>query len=165
MSKVIKSSLRSILRLFFKRKSTNLKPEEIEYTALFVDNPEKLLEMFPAKHSKVFAHHSTNWYKPTSLEGLEIGKKSLLKIIGQAYDQKGFAVLVENPKSKNKFPHITISCAEGIPPVYSNELLEKASKDGSLEMFKEPFFIEVTEGYGDFNDNVIISLPKHLIIS
>jgi hypothetical protein len=134
-----------------------LKPEEIEYTALFVDNPEKLLQMFPAKHPKIFAHHSTNWYKPSSVEGLEIGKKSLLKIIGQAYDQKGFAVLVENAKSKNKFPHISISCAEDIAPIYSNELLEKASKDGSLEMFKEPFFIKVTEGYVDMGKNLVIS--------
>jgi hypothetical protein len=134
-----------------------LKPEEIEYTALFVDSPEKLLQMFPAKHLKVFAHHSTNWYKPTSSEGLEIGNKSLLKIIGQASDLKGFAVLVENAKSKNKFPHITISCAEGVAPVYSNELLEIASKDGSLEMFKEPLFIEVTEGYGDFDDKIVLS--------
>lgn len=134
-----------------------LKPKEIEYTALFVNSPEKLLEMFPARHPKVFAHHSTNWYKPSSLEGLEIGKKSNLKIIGQAHDQKGFAVLVENAKSKNKFPHITISCTEGVAPVYSNELLEKAFKDGSLELFKEPFFIEVTEGYGDFDDRIILS--------
>ncbi len=134
-----------------------IKPEGIEYTALFVDSPEKLLQMFPARHSKVFAHHSTNWYKPASLEGLEIGKKSLLKIIGQAYDQKGFAVLVENAQSKNKFPHITISCTEGTPPVYSNELLEKASKNGSLEMFEKTLFIEVTEGYVDIKKNLVIS--------
>ena len=134
----------------------SIKPEEIEYTALFVDSPEKLLQMFPAKHPKVFAHHSTNWYKPSSVEGLEIGRKSLLKIIGQAYDQKGFVVLVENAKSKNKFPHITISCSDDTAPVYSNELLEKASKDGSLEMLKEPFLIEVTEGYGDFDDKIIL---------
>jgi hypothetical protein len=134
-----------------------LKPKEIEYTALFVDNPEKLLQMFPAKHTKIFAHHSTNWYKPTSVEGLEIGKKIILKIIGQAYDQKGFAVLVENVKSKNKFPHITISCSEGIPPVYSNELLENAYKNNYLEMFKDPLFIKVTEGYNDLNNKIILS--------
>lgn len=80
-----------------------------------------------------------------------------MKIIGQAYDQKGFAVLVENAKSKNKFPRITISCAEGVAPVYSNELLEKASKEGSLEMFKEPLFIEVTEGYVDMSKNLVLS--------
>jgi len=135
----------------------SIKLDEIKYTALFVDSPKKLLQKFPAKHPKVFAHHSTNWYKPASIEGLEIGKKNLLKIIGQAYDQKGFAVLVENNRSKNIFPHITISCAEGVTPVYSNELLEKASKDGSLEMFKESFIIEVTEGYCDFNDKIVLS--------
>jgi hypothetical protein len=136
---------------------TSIKPEGIAYTALFVDNPEKLLQMFPTKHPNVSAHHSTNWYKPTSIVGLEVGKKNLLKIIGQAYDEKCFAVLVENAKSKNKFPHITISCAEGIAPVYANELLEKASKDSSLEIFKDPFFIEVTEGYADFDDNIVLS--------
>lgn len=133
------------------------KPGDIEYTALFVDNPKKLLQMFPAKHPKVFAHHSTNWYKPTSVENLEIGNKSLLKIIGQAYDENGFAVLVENTKSKNKFPHITISCAISVAPAYSNELLEKASKDRSLELLKEPLFIEVTEGYVDIDKNLILS--------
>ena len=134
-----------------------IRPEEIEYTALFVDSPEKLLQMFPVKHTRVFAHHSTNWYKPNSTVGLEIGNKSLLKITGQAHDSKGFAVLVENTKSKNKFPHITISCAEGVAPVYSNELLEKALRNGSLEMFKDPFFIEMTEGYSDFNNKIILS--------
>ena len=134
-----------------------INPEEIEYTALFVDSPEELLQMFPAKHPKVFAHHSTNWYKPSSIEDLEVAKKSLLKIIGQAYDQKGFAVLVENAKSKNKFPHITISCAEGVAAVYSNELLEKALGNGTLEMFKEPLFVEVTEGYVDMNKNLVLS--------
>ena len=134
-----------------------VKAEEIEYTALFVDNSKKLLEMFPAKHPKVFAHHSTNWYRPSSLENLEIGKKSTLKIIGQAHNENAFALLVENSKSKNKIPHITISCSEGTAPVYSNELLEKASESGSLEIFEEPFFIEVTEGYKDINKNLVLS--------
>lgn len=136
---------------------TLLKPEEIKYTALFVNNPEKLLHMFPAKHSKVFAHHSTNWYKPISLEGLEVGTKSILKIIGQVSDGKAFVLLVENLKSKNKFPHITISCANDTSPVYSNELLEKASVDGSLIVFKNPFFVEVTEGYVDIQGNLVTS--------
>jgi hypothetical protein len=134
-----------------------LKPEAIEYTALFVDNREDLLRMFPARHSSVFAHHSTIWYRPSSVEGLEIGRKLILKIIGHAADEKGFAVLVENGKSKNKYPYITISCAKDIPPVYSNELLEKAVKDGSIEIFKKPLFINVTEGYSDIHDNVVLS--------
>lgn len=135
----------------------HIKPNEIKYIALFVDNPEKLLEMFPAKHRKVFAHHSTIWHRPTSTEGLEIGKKSMLKIIGEAHDEKSFALLVESSRSKNSFAHITISCAEGTRPVYSNELFEKASKDGSLNLFDDPFFIEVTEGCVNMNNRLIIS--------
>jgi hypothetical protein len=135
-----------------------LTPQQILYTALFVDDPKKLLQMFPARHEKTFAHHSTNWFKPTSIEGLEIGKKSLLKIIGQASDDKGFAILVKNPKSTNKYPHITISCANGVPPAYSEKLLEKSAANNTIEFFKEPFFIEVTEGYNNFDNSVITSI-------
>ncbi len=49
--------------------------EDVIYTGLFVDSPEKLLGIFTPKHSTVFAHHSTNWFRPTDLSGLEIGKK------------------------------------------------------------------------------------------
>ncbi|MES2622788.1 MAG: hypothetical protein V4576_00075 [Patescibacteria group bacterium] len=80
---------------------------DIRYTALFVDNPTKLLNMFPPKHSKVFAHHSTNKYKPVDTSDLEVGKKSLLKIIGRVHNEKGDAILVENPKSEKLHPHIT----------------------------------------------------------
>lgn len=131
-------------------------PTQIRYTALFVDNPEELLKLFPPKHPKVFAHHSTNQYKPSNIENLEIGKKSVLKIIGQASDNKCYALLVENPKSENKFPHITISCSEDTSPVYSNQLLEKASSAGTIEIFPVPFFISVTEGYVDIDNNLTL---------
>lgn len=131
--------------------------KDVEYTALFVDSPEKLLKMFLPKHKKIYGHHSTIWYKPTDFNDLEIGKKVVLKIIGRAFNNRGDVVLVENFKSKNKYPHITISCDENVPPVYSNELLEEASEDGSLELFKEPFFVEVTEGYSDNKGNVFLS--------
>lgn len=137
----------------------NLKPitpEEIEYTALFIDNPEKLLEIFPARHQNILAHHCTNWHKPSSIEELEMGKKSLLKIIGQAYDDRCFALLVENPKSKNTFPHITISHSKDVSAAYSNQLLENASNNNSIEIFETPFFIKVTEGYATRNDRRII---------
>jgi len=72
-----------------------------------------------------------------------------MKIIGRAYDEKGDALLVENPKSKNKYPHITLSCAEGVSPVYSNELFEKASVLNTIEYFNNPEEIEVIEGYSN----------------
>ncbi len=134
-----------------------VKVEDIFFTGLFVDNPAKLLELFPPKHSRAFAHHSTNRFKPKDTNNLEIGTKSLLKIIGRAFDEKGDAVLVENPKSENTYPHITISCFEGVDPFYSNELIEKAKENNSLHMFPEPLYIEVTEGYGDMEGNAILS--------
>jgi|GraSoiStandDraft_4_1057263.scaffolds.fasta_scaffold337763_2 hypothetical protein len=133
-----------------------LKPEDIDYTALFVNSPEELLEMFPAKHTRAHANHSTNWYRPTSLEGLEIGKESLLKIIGEVYDQNAFALLVENAKSRNRYPHITISCTEETSAAYSNDLFQRASIDSSLKLFQVPLFIEVTEGYYDMYGNKVL---------
>ncbi len=130
-------------------------PESVKYTGLFVDSPEKLLQKFPARHEVVVAHHSTNWYKPTSLSELEIGKKSSLKIIGQAADAKCFALLVENLKSKNQYPHITISHAVDVSAVYANELLEKSAKGDTLEMFPEPVFIDVTEGYVGADEQLV----------
>lgn len=135
-------------------KPTDNKIESVEklkfmYSALFVTNVEELLSLLPPKHSKIFAHHSTIEFKPKSLDGIEIGKTSTLKILGRATDEKGDAILVENPKSKNKFPHITLSCAEGVSPVYSNELLEKASQNGTLELFPNPIEIQTVEGYSD----------------
>lgn len=129
--------------------------KDIIYTAQFIDSPSKLLQMFPARHDKIFAHHSTNKFRPTNADGLEIGKKSNLKIIGQAHDEKCFALIVENPKSENKFPHITISCSLNTNPVYSQKLLEQASFAGSIEYFPEPFYIEVTEGYFDGEQVVV----------
>ena len=81
----------------------------IWYSAWFVTDPEKLKKDFPPKHAKVFAHHSTIAFKPESDAGLEVGKQVTIKVLGRASDDKDDALLVENPKSKNEFPHITLS--------------------------------------------------------
>lgn len=130
--------------------------ENIKYTALFVDHPEKLIEQFPPKHIKVYGHHSTIQFKPKNLDDLELGKKSMLKIIGRAFDDKGDVLFVINEKSKNEFAHITLSCTENTPTMYSNELLKKSYINGSLEMF-DPVLIEVTEGYCDMDGKVTLN--------
>ncbi|MEI6144365.1 MAG: hypothetical protein WCP91_02090 [Candidatus Berkelbacteria bacterium] len=117
------------------------------YTALFVADIESLKAQFPPKHSGVFLHHSTIEFQPFNLDDVNIGEHTTIKILGRAHDDKGDALLVENSRSKNKYPHITVSCADGVPPVYSNELLEKAITDGSIEIFDSPYEIEVIEGY------------------
>lgn len=56
----------------------------------------------------------------------------ILKATHLVYNSRGAAmsvILPEELKHLKQFPHITISNAKGIPPVYSNTLLEKASED------------------------------------
>jgi len=56
-------------------------------------------------------------------------------------------LLVENPKSTNKYPHITLSCSEGVSPVYSNQLIENAVAKNTIQYLSEPIELEMTEGY------------------
>ena len=79
-------------------------------------------EGFLDKH---FRHHMTIKFKPSVEEvvSLPIGQDVTLKIVGYASDDRGQAVLVAGVDSTNELPHITVSTAEGVSPVYSNELL------------------------------------------
>jgi hypothetical protein len=72
-----------------------------------------------------------------------------MKIFGHVQDEKRDALILENPKSNNKYPHITLSVAEGVSPVYSNELIANAFSKELVEYFDEPIEIDVTEGYSD----------------
>lgn len=123
--------------------------QKIIYTALFVDNPSELMQLFSPKHSNVFAHHSTIAFRPASLDGIEVGKKLKLKVLGRASDEKGDVLLVEKYKTVNVHPHITLSCAENVAPSYSKELLESSFEKGSVEMFDVPVEVSVTEGFFD----------------
>ena len=83
-------------------------------------------------HENVHFHHCTVAYEP-SAEKIEQYKPNL----GHVYELKvnGFvltneiAVLtiddVEGLPVENRYPHITVSCATGIKPFYSNQVLEK----------------------------------------
>ena len=128
---------------------------QIVYTAEFVINQNELLKKFPPKHERVFGHHSTIAFRPNSLDGIEVGKKSQMKIVGRIFDEKGDALLVENVKSTNENPHITLSCADGVSPVYSNELIKKAIESKSIEYFDNPEIIDVIEGYFDGKNDIV----------
>ncbi len=126
----------------------------IKFTALFVKDREDLLKRFPPKHEKIFGHHSTIEFEPHSLDGIEIGKEYSIKIIGRAYDEWGDDLLVENSKSKNTYPHITLSRADNAPPLYSKILFEKAIASNAIEYFDEEE-VKVIEGYSDGNNYII----------
>lgn len=117
------------------------------YHALFVDNVSKLKAMFPSVHPITYYHHSTIEFKPSNTNNIELGKKVKLAIIGRITTDKVDALLVENTKSKNRFPHITLSCAEGVAPVQSNREFE--NQPDKIVMFTTPTLIDTTEGYFD----------------
>lgn len=92
---------------------------EIIYTAIFVDRQdlkEKYEQVFPNS----FYHHSTIEFKPNSLENIPVGEKVELKIIGRLTTDKVDVLLVDNPLSKNEYPHITLSTNDGVKPYESN---------------------------------------------
>jgi hypothetical protein len=88
---------------------------------------DALLEAFPPVHPNVYGHHMTMAFKPSNaaLERYEpmLGERLQLRVVGYAEDESGQAVVVDG-LSENLKPHITVSTADGVGPVYSNKLLE-----------------------------------------
>lgn len=102
------------------------------YWAIKLDGASKatLLSNCPPVHTNIFAEHMTIAFRPSDLVEKELiirlGEKVNLSVIGQATDNKGQAVAVETSDVKrtdNGQAHITISCAPGTKPVYSNTLI------------------------------------------
>jgi hypothetical protein len=102
------------------------------YWAIKLDSASKslLLSKFPAKHPNVYAEHMTIIFRPSDKVDSEMMNKCGLavsiRVVGHAYDNNGQAVKVESDavsKIGGGIPHITISCASGTKPVYSNKLL------------------------------------------
>ncbi len=128
------------------------------YTGLFVINPDQLIHQFPPKHENVFGHHATLQYNPDNFDSVQPGKKSLLKIIARVFDGQGDALMVETDRSEKEYPHITLSCAEGVRRAYSHGMLQKQAKENLITYFKEPIEIEVVEGYFDGEKDVITNI-------
>jgi hypothetical protein len=104
--------------------------KKVIYTAVFLteESAEDLKawaaalvgELLP----KTFCHHMTIAFRPKDgLGDLVVGQEVELKVVAVAHNDRGQAVEVVGFDSNNDVPHITISCAEGVSPVYSNELL------------------------------------------
>lgn len=84
----------------------------------------KLKNIFPPVHTNLYYHHVTINFGVKEYPK-NLGDMVTAYVIGYAEDENGQAVVVNGIESKNKYPHITLSCAEGIKPVYSNVLLNK----------------------------------------
>lgn len=96
---------------------------KIHFSCVLI-NQDELLNKYNQVHENLFSHHSTIEYKPKKIKGLEVGKQIDLKITGRLTNDKLDVLLVDNPYSKNKYPHITLSTAKGVKPVASNFEIE-----------------------------------------
>lgn len=89
-----------------------------------------LLSNYPPVHSKVYAEHMTIAFRPSDKVNERLmsdkGKEVMLVVAGHTLDNKGQAVVVTGyGRLDFGVPHITISCAEGVSPKYSNELISQ----------------------------------------
>lgn len=115
------------------------------YIGAFLSEEEKrkLLEICKPSFSNVHADHLTVKFNPSfeDISQFKLGEKVELKIIGIGRDDKAEALVIDTTISYNTHPHITLSTAGGVGPVYSNTLLDKGE-------FKKitPFTIVATLG-------------------
>jgi len=100
------------------------------YWAVKLNNESiaKLLSSCPPIHPNVYAEHLTLAFKPTDEEedywAKRHGDAVTLHVNKFAFDNRGQAVMASGiERSRGGITHITISCANGVSPVYSNELL------------------------------------------
>lgn len=138
---------------------------ELVYIGLFLDDDSKIIleTEIPFLHSQHYGDHVTLIFRPVPgiIKSLQpfAGKKVPIVADRLFYDFKGQAVGVEIPTIGYYQPnlHITISCAEGVKPAYSNELLKTSNPlpinrillVGTLDAFPSgswPVVIEVKEG-------------------
>ena len=98
------------------------------FTCLVLDAPSRvlLLAMVPPRHEMVFADHITLEHDPASPVAGEFQARAV--VLDVMSDEQGQAVVVELDRNAGALmkpgqrPHITLSCAPGILPAYSNRL-------------------------------------------
>jgi hypothetical protein len=112
------------------------------YWAVLLWEPyrSKLTRKCKPQHKNIYAEHMTIVFNPTEEQDeammRRLGDVVTLQVTGFGLDDKGDAVVVTGERRVGGgIPHITISCADGTKPFYSNKLL-----DGGWN-FIEPFEI------------------------
>ena len=101
------------------------------YWAVLLDKQAvELIQSIGPKHNNIFAEHTTLCFQPTPEQDKKwmerLGERVVLTVIGRGVDDRGDALIVDGVERDDAgIPHITISCADGTKPFYSNELLAK----------------------------------------
>lgn len=113
---------------------------KVVYIGAFLSPMERtrlLADSRPHPHlTRIYGEHVTLCYRPTEDELFEwlplLGREIKIEVLSGRSDARGYARLVRLPEDvmcKNGVPHVTIGCAEGTAPVYSNQLLAGAIDD------------------------------------
>jgi hypothetical protein len=133
---------------------------KVEYVAAFLkpDQQGKLMERFPPKFDNTFYHHVTIIHMSEAGGNLRVpenaGDEIELEVIGYAEDEKGQAVVVRGIESSKAVPHITLSCAPGVRPFYSNTLLSKGYRE-----LENPFYLTAVVGAKELNSDTTLFMP------
>lgn len=109
------------------------KKEVPVYAAVFLTpwSINKLLTVVRPRHPRVFAEHLTLGFGRHMEDAYPLGYPAMFTVTAVTEDERGQAVTgyldpyTDAYRSRQQFPHITISCAEGIKPFYSNDLLKQ----------------------------------------
>ena len=111
------------------------------YVGVFLTEEAKkeLLKVLPAVHPTVFAEHVTLAFGRHMKDRYPLGEMVTVEVVASVKDERGQAAIVR-PFTMKKWlwedqtPHITISCAEGVKPFYSNDMLKNANTMQKLEL-------------------------------
>ncbi len=119
-------------------------PWHARYVGVVLDaaSVAALHEAVPPRHPTVTnQQHVTLCFEPRTTEWLPLlGTRCVLRVESEASDARGQAVAVsiESPSevaallADGRTPHITISTADGVEAVYSNELLRTVQEDQEI---------------------------------
>lgn len=142
---------------------------KIIYAALFLSEETKaqLLKLIPAKHPVVYAHHLTLAFRPTQAEVdaflPDLGKEFEFLIGHALSDEKGQCIdcwAQSGPVENLEGAHVTISCAEGVAPVYSRRLVAPDMEDlADIDLDDDHIGVPIRGRLGFFTgDEIVYSL-------
>jgi hypothetical protein len=146
------------------KKST---PEGLVYTGAFVNDTESLSKKYPSELPNKEGGHMTVSFKPNDLD-VTTGEKTSLKVVGRLTTDKVDVLILENDKSTNETPHITLATAKGVSPATSNQEIKNNEANRLKEnavwykTFPLDETVEATYGYFDSKAGNVISLQNEV---
>lgn len=122
-------------------------PSHLCFTGLFLTAEQRdlLLGAIPSVFENIYADHITESYygndpNPPSAESIPVGDTTEVNVLGLVtdYERQVQTALVDVSIPGKEFPHITISTGtqedgQRVPPFLSNEAIEAAVKNGTVQ--------------------------------